>query len=274
MKQMRLAFLVGALIALGGCTKKQSTQVHVSSPFYRDIVSGLTVRVNESLPGVDVRWETVSSHEISTRLSKGSEPIPDVVITSDREFLDSQAKLGKWAEFTPANWQQLGCGATGKPFFYPIRYAVKGIGYHPDLIKPAKLPQRWVLIDKQESQLSYLSYPERLAQLEKREVPFAPVLVENILEARRRKVPLQIHYPKEGPVLIPTFIAVRKDSPQKANSIRVAETLLADAAQTVIQQSRLHPARLDMAGPEGTMSLKEILDLSGCGDVSAPALSE
>ena len=159
----------------------------------------------------------------------------------------------------------------GKPMYYPLRYAVKAIGFHPDLIKEAKLPARWVQVD---SVASELSYPDRLAKLEKREISYAAVLVKNILEAKRRKVPLKIHFPKEGPILIPTFVAVRSESKNPQSSILVAEALLGKEAQTVIQQSRLHSARLDMPGPEDTISLKEILERTGCDAPESPTLSE
>lgn len=97
-----------------------------------------------------------------------------------------------------------------------------------------------------------------LQRIETGERPVGIVLLENALQAKERGVPLEIVYPKEGVVLIPSPMAILSTTKQLSLSKKVYDFFFTPAAQQVFLNTFVYSPVLRTLAPRNAKPLSEL----------------
>jgi iron(III) transport system substrate-binding protein len=88
-------------------------------------------------------------------------------------------------------------------------------------------------------------------RMETRERPVGVVLLENILKARAKGSPVRAVYPRDGAIVIPSPIALTRDSRHPELARRVYDWFFGDAAQNAIVHGAMYSPIARIAPPAG-----------------------
>ncbi len=95
------------------------------------------------------------------------------------------------------------------------------------------------------------------------QLAMAMLLEENVLKAIGEKKPLGFVYPSDGPVVIPSGIAIMKSTKNPAGAKAVYDFFLSKEGQQAILAGWMHSARPDMPPPaNAAMTIREINKLA------------
>jgi iron(III) transport system substrate-binding protein len=83
------------------------------------------------------------------------------------------------------------------------------------------------------------------------------VLLENALAAQKRGTTLEILYPAEGGIPIPSVQAVLASSPDKEAAGKFADFVLGDEGQRILRSGYMYPASASLPPPEGARPYAE-----------------
>jgi iron(III) transport system substrate-binding protein len=84
------------------------------------------------------------------------------------------------------------------------------------------------------------------------------VLLENALAAKKRNSPIEIIYPKDGAVPIPSVQVILKDSPNKAGAEKFAEYVLSPDGQKHLLKGFMYSVDKKLPAPEGAQPLAQV----------------
>lgn len=96
-------------------------------------------------------------------------------------------------------------------------------------------------------------------KLESREFQVGVILLENLLKAKESDTPLEIVYPEDGTVLIPSPIAIMKSSKKTETAKKVYDFLMSKAGQEAMVSAYMYSAHPDVAAPKGARPFHEVL---------------
>ena len=85
-----------------------------------------------------------------------------------------------------------------------------------------------------------------------------PVLLENVLAARRKGASLDFVVPEDGAVVIPGPVAIFAASPHRAAAEAFVDLLFTEAGQAVMVRGDMYPADPALAGPTGAPPWAEL----------------
>jgi iron(III) transport system substrate-binding protein len=83
-------------------------------------------------------------------------------------------------------------------------------------------------------------------------------LLENALAAAKRGSPIDVIYPADGSIPIPSVQAILKDAKNAAAAARFADFLLSEAGQKLLVAGYRYPVHAQVAPPEGAKPLAEV----------------
>lgn len=83
------------------------------------------------------------------------------------------------------------------------------------------------------------------------------VLLENALASQKRGSPIEIIYPKEGGIPIPSVQILWKNSTRSAQAQKLADFLISKECQEILRQAWVYPALKGMKAPEGALPLEK-----------------
>ncbi|MDZ4678176.1 MAG: extracellular solute-binding protein [Oligoflexia bacterium] len=84
------------------------------------------------------------------------------------------------------------------------------------------------------------------------------VLLENALASQKRGSPIEIIYPIDGAIPIPSVQVILKDSKQKETAEKFAEFILSKEGQELLRNGFMYSVRKDVTAPEGAKPIKEV----------------
>ncbi len=96
-----------------------------------------------------------------------------------------------------------------------------------------------------------------IQKVESGEKKFGIVLLENALAAKKRGSPIDVIYPAEGGIPIPSVQIVFEASQQKAAAIQFADFVLSKKGQELLRNGYMYSVRKDVAPPEGAKPFAE-----------------
>lgn len=83
-------------------------------------------------------------------------------------------------------------------------------------------------------------------------------LLENALSAIKRGSPIEVIYPEDGSVPIPSVQAIMKSAVDKGNAEKFAQFILSKEAQMLIRTGNMYSIRSDVPAPDGALAFKEV----------------
>ena len=97
-----------------------------------------------------------------------------------------------------------------------------------------------------------------IQKVESGEKKIGMVLLENALAARKRGSPIEIIYPADGSIPIPSVQVITKDSAHKDVASRFADFVLTVDGQKLLRNGYMYAVNSKVAPPEGAKPLTEI----------------
>jgi len=97
-----------------------------------------------------------------------------------------------------------------------------------------------------------------IQKVESGEKKLGMVLLENALAAQKRGSPIDIIYPADGAILIPSTQVVLKTSPHQKEASEFSDFIASKEGQDLLRNGYMYSVRKDVAAPEGAMPLASI----------------
>lgn len=97
-----------------------------------------------------------------------------------------------------------------------------------------------------------------IQKIETKERPIGIVLLENALQAKKRGAPIQIVYPKDGAILVPSPIAIMKNSTHSEKAKTIYDFFLSETAQKIFLKANVYSPFLPELAPENAKTFQEI----------------
>lgn len=97
-----------------------------------------------------------------------------------------------------------------------------------------------------------------IQKIETKERPIGIVLLENALQAKKRGAPIEIIYPKDGAILVPSPIAIMKTTSHLEKAKLIYDFFLSEAAQSIFLKANVYSPFFPQLAPEGAKTFQEI----------------
>lgn len=288
---MRIArcIVVTALLLLsttGARAAEAKTEVWVYTSIYKEFVAPIEAAYEASHPTVDVQVFQAGSEKIQAKVEAellAKKPQADIILTSDPFWgLDLKKRGLAFSDKDHAavvpNYNSLMVLIAHKDFPKEKRPAS-----FADLTKPEYkgLIQSGSPLESGTTftTVAYLSnkygwaYFEKLRannfasaggnstviqKVESGEKKLGIVLLENALAAQKRGSPIDIIYPADGAIPIPSAQIILKDAPHRQAALDFAAFILSEAGQKLLRDGYMYAVHAKVAPPEGARPLAEV----------------
>jgi len=97
-----------------------------------------------------------------------------------------------------------------------------------------------------------------MKRIETNETPIGIVLLENALEAKKRGAPIEIVYPVEGVILVPSPMAILATTKRPELTKKIYDFFLTEKAQRIFLSAQVYSPILKNEAPEGALSFQQI----------------
>lgn len=97
-----------------------------------------------------------------------------------------------------------------------------------------------------------------IQKVETGEKKIGVVLLENALAARKRNSPIEIIYPQDGAIIIPSVQVILKSSMRKEIAALFSDFVLSSEGQEILRAGYMYSVRKDVKAPEGAISFTEL----------------
>ena len=101
-----------------------------------------------------------------------------------------------------------------------------------------------------------------IQKVETGERKFGIVLLENALAAKKRSSPIEIIYPSDGAVIIPSVNVILKSSPNKVAAKKFSDYLLTKDAQNIMLSGYMYSVLPGFPSPQGALPWSELTQAS------------
>ncbi|MBI3893005.1 MAG: ABC transporter substrate-binding protein [Candidatus Wallbacteria bacterium] len=105
-----------------------------------------------------------------------------------------------------------------------------------------------------------------LRRMETGDRPVGVILLENLLKARDGGSPVEIVYPADGPVVIPSPIAIVAGTRRPDDAERFVRFIMSPEGQRAMVTGYMYPADPSVAGPPGSAPFEKLLGMGRCLD--------
>ncbi len=285
---MRLSRLVLAAISLLPLAAQASakTELWVYTSIYKEFAAPLEAAFEKKYPDVDVQVFQAGSEKIQAKVEAellAKKPQADIMLTSD-PFWSVDLKRRGLAYERP-----------GRSAIETNYYSLMVMIAHKDFAA-AKRPQAFQDLAKPEfkgliqtgsplesgtmfSTVAYLSrkygweFFEKLRangvassggnstviqKVESGEKKVGIVLLENALAAQKRGSPVEIIYPEDGSIPIPSVQVILKDASHKKEAEQFADFVLSEDGQQILRGGFMYAVHPKVPAPEGAKPLAEV----------------
>jgi iron(III) transport system substrate-binding protein len=283
---MILRLAAAATLLVSATTASAKTELWVYTSIYKEFAATLERGFEKEHPDVDVQIFQAGSEKLQAKveaelLAKSVQA--DILLTSDPFWaMDLDGRGLVWA-------------APGRKAVERDYYGLMVIVANKN-VPPEKRPQSFEDLTKPElkglvqlasplesgtmfSAVAYLSrkygwgYFEKLRangvasaggnsaviqKVESGEKKFGIVLLENVLAAQKRGSPLEVIYPSDGAIPLPSVQVILKDAKHKDVAAQFGDFVLSEAGQKLLVAGYMYPVNAKVAGPEGARPLAEV----------------
>jgi iron(III) transport system substrate-binding protein len=101
-----------------------------------------------------------------------------------------------------------------------------------------------------------------IQKVESGEKKFGIVLLENALASRKRGSPIDVIYPSDGAIPIPSIQVRLKGSPNPEGAAKFSEFVLSQEGQKLLRNGYMYSVRKDVEAPESAPSYKDVVKRS------------
>jgi iron(III) transport system substrate-binding protein len=262
------------------------TELWVYTSIYKEFADPLSKAFEAKNPDVSVQVFQAGSEKIQAKLEAeliAKKPQADIILTSD-PFWGSELER-----------RDLAVARAGRPAAETNYYSLMVLVAHKDLPAAQRPGSFAELTDPRFdrmvqmgsplesgttfSTVAYLSekfgwsYFEKLRKnhvassggnstviqkVESGERKLGIVLLENALAAQKRGSPIEVIYPSDGSIPIPSVQVVLKTSPRTQVARRFAEFVLSSEGQGLLRNGYMYPVARTVSSPEGARPLSEV----------------
>lgn len=290
-KGTKVALLALLSLALGAISTPRAaaagkTEVWVYTSIYKEFAGPIEAAFEAKHPDIDVQIFQAGSEKIQAKVEAellAKKPQADIILTSDPFWSLDLARRGLAAkrnghDAVETNYNSLMVMIAHKSF-----PADKRPKTFMDLTKPefkgiiqsgSPLESGTVF-----ATVAYLSkkygwdYFEKLRannlasaggnstviqKVESGEKKVGIVLLENALAAQKRGSPLEIIYPEDGSIPIPSVQVILKDAKHQENAAKFADFILSEQGQKMLLAGHMYAVHKAVPAPEGAKSLAEV----------------
>ncbi len=302
MKLSKFILLLLFLAFTFSCTKKPKRSViWIYTSLYKHVINKITPLLEKKFPEAEFQWYQSGSENIAVRVNAElttGKTQADLILTSDPLWYLELKKKDVLLQYkSPLVKNLAGDFADPDGFFTTVRVCVGLIGKNKEVSPTIKTwKDLWqpsvrgklsmgnpmesgtaLLISMQ----LYKKYGEEfllklrkndivaaggnsavLNRMESKEKPFGILLLENILEAQGKNSPVEIIYPEDGAVLIPSPMAITKTTMNSELMKKIYDYFLEEEIQDTIIAGNMYSVIFPEKTPVGGKKLKDILNNS------------
>lgn len=279
--------------------KDNSKTVWIYTSIYKNVIAEFDPLLKAKFPDVKFEWFQSGSENVAARLNaelSAGRPQADLILTSDPLWYMELKKAGKLLAYeSPAAGRVPKQFKDPNHAFVIVRMPVAVIGAPSD--SAATNPKSWKeLTDPKwkgkvsmgsplESGTSMLLTAQLLnkyqweyftkmrsnellaaggnsavvSRMETKERPIGMLLLENILEAKKKNSPIDPVYPTDGVILVPSPMAILKDTSKPELAKQIYDYFLSDEIQKAILRGRMYSPIPGVGEPEGAKPFQEVL---------------
>lgn len=280
------------VVLLGCTKKELGKTIWIYTSVYKEVVAELTPILEKKFPGVKFEWYQAGSETVAARvnaeLATGRSKA-DLVLTSDPFWYQELAERGHLKKWVGA-LHGLKEFQNNLGFFEVIRLPVAVIGFNTEVFKTEKAPVSWADLksDRFNNRVSMGSPVESgtafsmvaqlsqakgwdyfkalrtngllsaggnsavLNRIETKERPVGIILMENMIEAKKRGSPVEFVYPSDGgAVWVPSPIAVMEKTKEPEVAQAVYEYFFSRAVQQGFVHGRMYSPIFADLTPQG-----------------------
>lgn len=96
-----------------------------------------------------------------------------------------------------------------------------------------------------------------LQKVESRERKIGVVLLENALAARKRGSPIEIIYPSDGGIPVPSVQFILKSTPHPEEAQKFSDFVLSEEGQRLLREGYMYPVNPEVPAPDGAQSFEK-----------------
>lgn len=265
--------------------EKQKLWVYTSA--YKEYASELEKAFEKKHPEVDVQIFQAGSEKLRTKVEAeffAQRPVADVIMVSDplwcrdlekralvavrsgehktlennyysvmvlitHNQVPKEKRPAKFSDLTKTEYKnliQMGNPLESGTMFTAVSVLVKKYGW--DFFKKLK-----------ENELASNGGNSTVIQkVESGEKKIGIVLLENALAARKRNSPIDIVYPLDGAIIIPSVQVILKSSTHKEIASQFTDFVLSNEGQEILRAGYMYSVRKDVKAPEGAMDFADL----------------
>jgi iron(III) transport system substrate-binding protein len=285
MRTWRLLLILSALLPCVGVTPsahaQAKTELWVYTSVYKEFIAPIAQAFERKHPEISVQVFQGGSEKIQTKVEAelaADRPQADLVMVSDPFWADKLSKRG-FLKTLPS-------GSTFEVGYYSLMVMVA----HKDFPQ-AKRPKKWKdLTDPSLNHLVYMGSPLEsgtafaavaylqmalgwdyfdslrkngigcsggnsavIQKVESGEKKVGVVLLENALAAIQRGSPIDVIYPEDGGIPIPSVQVIPRVSPHAEEAQKFEAFLLSSEGQELLKKGYMYPANPKAAPPAGAL---------------------
>jgi iron(III) transport system substrate-binding protein len=288
MPKKRVSILTLLLALTAFCDSASAkTELWVYTSIYKEFAAPLKAAFEKKHPDVEVQVYQGGSEKIQAKIEAeiiAQKPQADVVLVSDafwchqlfrRGFVYSRPghssvetnyysmmvlishqsvpkadRPAKFSDLTQARFKkkiQMGSPLESGTMFAAVAYLSKRYGwkYFEDL------EENWVAANGGSATV--------IQKVETGEKKFGMVLLENALAAKKRGSPIDIIYPADGGIPIPSTQVIMKASGHKALAAQFADFALSKEGQKLLRNGFMYPSLKGVSAPPGAAPFDEVV---------------
>jgi len=296
--RLMLLLLIG-LASFPACTKKDTTPtIWIYTSIYKNVLAEFDPLLKNKFPGVKIEWFQSGSEEVAGRLNaelSAGQSQADLIMTSDPLWYVELKKAGHLLAYETAATNRVPKMFQDPDHtFVVVRMPVAVLGHHTSITVP---PNSWkdltasdwkgkvsmgsplqsgtsmLLVAQMVNKYGWEFFSGMrtneilsaggnsavVSRMETRERPVGMLLLENILEAKKKGSPIEVIYPKDGAILVPSPMAILKSSKNVSLAKQVYDYFLSDDIQKAIVRGRMYSPIEGIGDPEGAKPFKEVL---------------
>lgn len=289
--RQRAAVLARSLVAILTLTAPVAaaagkTEVWVYTSIYKEFAGPIEAAFEAQNPDIDVQVFQAGSEKIQAKVEAellAKKPQADIILTSDPFWSLDLARRGLAAQRPghaavetnynslmilianknlPADKRPTSFQDLTKPEFNNLIQAGSPLESGTTFATVAYLSKKygWEFFEKlRANNLASAGGNSAVIQkVESGEKKVGIVLLENALAAQKRSSPIDIIYPADGSIPIPSVQVILKDGKNQANAAKFADFILSEAGQKLLLAGYMYPTNKSVSGPEGARPLVEV----------------
>lgn len=295
-----IVLMVAAVASGCGSSSSSKETVMIYTSIYPDIIEQMKPVIAKQFPDIQVEWFQGGTESVITKITgemEAKKVQADLLMVADPSYYLTLTRAGVLEKYESPERKNTSL-KDSEGYWTGVRISNMIIAYNTNKVSAAEAPKTFqdLLDPKWKNRIAMPSpllsgtafvtagalsdkygweYYEKLKanglvvesgnsavqnKLLTGEYDVVIILEENILKLADKGEPVKVVYPTDGVVVIPSPIAMFKDSPNKSASKKIMDWFLSKEGQQIIVNGWMHSVREDVNSPKGADHLKTFLD--------------